>query len=726
MGTLLLLLLGGAAAAAGAWAALSRRDEEEKPPFFDLDERMRGGPKSSPGLPEGGHEGETGGRGRPVVISRGAARELKNALAKGPVEVEATAAVGPDRTSAEGAAERKKRRPLRLPHSTDDTIGRASRHAHHRRALQNAESLVERGKAEEAKAIFERAKKRVDDPEVQRKLQENIDAIDRWIEGVDQDEGDDNDFIRFPQIVIPLSTQSIALENLTDGLRRVSESLVGQVNEAAARLTSSAMGSAPMGAPAILPVAVPSGAPGPGAHVGAGAGTSAAPIVATAPITATAPVNITGPVTIVSGTPAFSPAGTAGYEEGLRMKVPAPHPGDGELLTGTIDMEWTDSFRQVARQGGPKDEPLPPGMALDDNGEVMTDGWTDADFERMWEKYRNLPLKDRRSGLDRRVHVDRRGDKRKDRRSGVERRKNDLFKEREEFLKKLAEHKKRKKDHGDWKKRNEERKDRTKKADLKAKAEAARPGEPQIVIQHANVQIGDVEGLEPKKPEPAPAPAAATPPAEAEKKPEPSKPEEPAEMLVRQAPPELDEINFPEAEEVRFEPESKDGGPGEAPELAGVAPEPEVEPPEPEDKPGEGVESFSSVAPLDDEFENDFEPRAEDEAPQGPVQEIRGVLELKPPEEDDAPFLTLTYDFSKIPDSFQLSRDYNTMEYAYYKYKPMLLKAQEFTRRKMLKNALNYYRVIKSQAVPPEMKRMINRNIQDITEYLEKFLMSRG
>jgi hypothetical protein len=43
----------------------------------------------------------------------------------------------------------------------------------------------------------------------------------------------------------------------------------------------------------------------------------------------------------------------------------------------------------------------------------------------------------------------------------------------------------------------------------------------------------------------------------------------------------------------------------------------------------------------------------------------------------------------------------------------------------MLKNALNYYRMIKSQNIPPEFKRMINRNIQDITDYIEKFMMSR-
>lgn len=111
-----------------------------------------------------------------------------------------------------------------------------------------------------------------------------------------------------------------------------------------------------------------------------------------------------------------------------------------------------------------------------------------------------------------------------------------------------------------------------------------------------------------------------------------------------------------------------------------------------------------------------------------PEQEkmIHGILELKPPEVDDAPFLTLTYDFTKIPHSFKLSKNYSLMEYSYYKYKPMLVKAQEFARRKMLKNALNYYRVVKSQNIPPELKHMVTRNITDITEFLEKFLMSKG
>ncbi len=732
---------------AGAWAALSRRDTEEKPPFFDLDERIGRGPKSSPDLPEG-TSGEPGGRGRPVVLGP-AVRDLKRALEKGPVRVEAAADVSP------APEKSKERRPPRVRHKVDDIIARSSKDAHHRRALQNAESLLERGKAAEAKAIYERVKNRVDDPEIQRKLQENIEDIDRWLEGIDEDEEHGGDeVIRFPQIVIPLSTQAVALENLTEGLRRVSESLVDQVNVAAARL---AFASGPLtlpsgfgpagptgggpaggsaapaggagsggggGGPVIIVQGGSPGGPAAGgamaggatvggaaAGVGAAAGTAAATgagagIAGTT--VATAPIQITGPVTIMAGAPAFPAAGTPAYTDRLRMDVPAPHAGDGELLTGTVDIEWAEgSFQPVARKGT-TDDSLPPGFTVDEDGNLITDGWTDEDFERMWEKFKNLPLKDRRSGLDRRVHIDRRRDKKKDRRSGVERRKNDLFKEREEFLKKLEEHKRRKKELEDWKKRHQDR-----KAKIAARGKTPKPGEPQIVIEHANVTIGDVEGLEGKQPAPPP------PPPEPEKKPEPPKPPEPAEMLVRQAPPELEEIGFPSAEEARFEPEM----PREEEEPAG-APEPEAAEPAAEEEPGEGVESFSAVPALDESLESDFEPR-EEEQPTGPVQEIRGVLELKPPDEDDAPFLTLTYDFSKIPDSFQLSRDYNTMEYAYYKYKPMLLKAQEFTRRKMLKNALNYYRVIKSQAIPPEMKRMINRNIQDITEYLEKFLMSR-
>ncbi|MDH5717628.1 MAG: hypothetical protein OEZ22_08305 [Spirochaetia bacterium] len=131
---------------------------------------------------------------------------------------------------------------------------------------------------------------------------------------------------------------------------------------------------------------------------------------------------------------------------------------------------------------------------------------------------------------------------------------------------------------------------------------------------------------------------------------------------------------------------------------------------EPDMIPEIGHEPEPSIPPAEEEKSN--------------VQEIRGVLELKPPDQEDMPFLTLTYDFTRIPYKSVLSKDHNILEYAYYKYKPMLVKAHSFLKRKQITQALNYYRVIREQNIPREFKRMIDRNIQDITEYLEKYLMS--
>jgi len=107
------------------------------------------------------------------------------------------------------------------------------------------------------------------------------------------------------------------------------------------------------------------------------------------------------------------------------------------------------------------------------------------------------------------------------------------------------------------------------------------------------------------------------------------------------------------------------------------------------------------------------------------VQEIRGVLELKTPDQEDTPFLTLTYDFTKIPHAYRLAKDNGIFEYAYYKYKPMLVKAHQFIKRKQITRALNYYRVIREQQIPSEFRHMVDRNIKDITEYLQKYLVTR-
>jgi len=337
-----------------------------------------------------------------------------------------------------------------------------------------------------------------------------------------------------------------------------------------------------------------------------------------------------------------------------------------------------------------KREALPYGdFSLTETGEVVTDGWTDTDFEREWEKFKNLPLRDQRSGDDRRSELDRRsgGDgTRKDRRSPDDRRKEDLFKEREEFLKKLEKHKKNK-ELFDQSRRKSDRGKPFSALQLELEEEqkaAAEPGGVTPLI--APAAAGEGEGGVAAPSAPGPAPAA-----------EPSAPAAAAEAPAAPA----------------AQPSAAPAGAGGIGAAGGAGA-------------GGGGEEEGAGIGAEEEFEEELPEAEEKEGEKPPVQEIRGVLELKPPEEEDAPFLTLTYDFGRIPDSFKLSQNYHTMEYAYYKYKPMLIKAQEFTRRKMLKNALNYYRVIKSQNIPPEFKRMVNRNIQDITDYLEKFLMRKG
>jgi hypothetical protein len=147
---------------------------------------------------------------------------------------------------------------------------------------------------------------------------------------------------------------------------------------------------------------------------------------------------------------------------------------------------------------------------------------------------------------------------------------------------------------------------------------------------------------------------------------------------------------------------------------------------EKEEELGEGIlQSAGDIGSLDEgEEESESEEEAEEEKKPA-IQEIRGVLELKEPEQEDTPFITITYDFSKIPHQYSLSKDHNILEYAYYKYKPMLVKAQRFIRKKQITKALNYYRVIRDQQIPDALRTMVDKNIQDISEYLEKYLMSR-
>ncbi|MCX7679001.1 MAG: hypothetical protein N2316_07255 [Spirochaetes bacterium] len=88
----------------------------------------------------------------------------------------------------------------------------------------------------------------------------------------------------------------------------------------------------------------------------------------------------------------------------------------------------------------------------------------------------------------------------------------------------------------------------------------------------------------------------------------------------------------------------------------------------------------------------------------------------------ELPILKVTYDFSRLPDELSLSKDKNILEYQLYKYKPLLEKANEFIKKRRVRDAINYYRTVMAQNIPPEFKAMIRKNINDLNEYLEKYL----
>ncbi len=90
----------------------------------------------------------------------------------------------------------------------------------------------------------------------------------------------------------------------------------------------------------------------------------------------------------------------------------------------------------------------------------------------------------------------------------------------------------------------------------------------------------------------------------------------------------------------------------------------------------------------------------------------------------ELPILKVTYDFSKLPDEFSLSREKNILEYSFYKFKPMLEKAEEYIKKRHVRDAINYYKVVMNQNIPPEFKSMIRKNTNDLIEYLEKYLTS--
>lgn len=331
-----------------------------------------------------------------------------------------------------------------------------------------------------------------------------------------------------------------------------------------------------------------------------------------------------------------------------------------------------------------------------------------------WQDLRNLPIRDRRTGKDRReedIPVE------NDRRKGEDRRDEDLMEKRDEFV-------------SDWNESVEKGeippKSEIDQNELAKKAPPFDSKDEPPPIKPANQEV--IEGVLPKINLPDPVTLSYDSFRDAPKRSmsiDKSIGEEPPEEGLKPA-----DILFPTEKDAQVHEIFKINLPN--PKDTTVR---NLEMEDDDDRFTDREINIIDAPPSEEKIEEAMENRPEVSIPEigaesreAPEAEriMHGILELKPPEVDDAPFLTLTFDFTKIPHSFRLSKNYSVMEYSYYKYKPMLMKAQEFARRKMLKNALNYYRVIRSQNIPPELRMMINRNITDITEFLEKFMMSKG
>ncbi|EMO53495.1 hypothetical protein [Leptospira noguchii] len=646
----------------------------------------------------------------------------------------------------------RKKPKLNLKNKVDDIIRNNSKFANHRRPLINAEALVDKESFNGALEIYKRTKTRIPDEEIQNKIQENIDQIQDHLES-DEDEVYRPDHYDGPPI---------PLGDLVRAIKDISESLgdtiaKGFSNPISIPLSPWDPGAIP-GPPTTpegpvsyqivspLPPEEHIPLPSPGTTINkesfssGGVGGAGSPASSGGAGGAGSPASSGGaggagrPASSGGVGGAGSPASSGGVGGAGSPASSGGVGGAGSPASsgGVGGAGSPASSGGVGGAGSPAssggvggaESPVSSGGAggagtypqsySEPNAMDLPD---DTFFSEEWEKFKDLPLVDRRTGEGRRSGTDRRtGSNRKDRRQGEDRRKEDLFKLRDEYLKQKEEQKKREREDEDFEAQESADFDWT---EAPVRNEQLPPFLAPVLpkIELVPIRLPDPQDktLRPEEEKTSQAPSS-TPPSGEIRLETPTTSETPEKVPT---PLELPKIGLPDPEYQKTGETTP-----EIPHLAPASSDSTAADETPEIEVLEG-----GLEPLGEDAEEETGSGG-DESAGGPKEEeprmIHGILELKPPEVDDAPFLTLTYDFDKIPHAFKLSKNYSIMEYSYYKYKPMLVKAQEFARRKMLKNALNYYRVIKSQNIPPELRKMINRNIKDITEFMEKYLMAKG
>ncbi|XDD51221.1 hypothetical protein AB3N59_05475 [Leptospira sp. WS92.C1] len=735
MTTFLLFMLGLLSAGAGAYTLF--RDKSDSKDSGTGSGKSGGGSGSAP------DSSVRNDRGKEIPVSQGGVSPLATKGGAPPSSVGSSPILSKAGAGQEVGAEDpkkhkdpfpglRKKTKLDLKNKVDDIIRNNSKFANHRRPLINAEALVDKESYNGALEIYKRTKTRVPDQEIQGKIQENIDQIEDHLESDEEDVYSPENYEGPP----------IPLGDLVRAIKDISESLGDTISKGFGNPVSLPL--SPMDPGAIPGPLIPPGGftPGPVSYHIVSPGPSLPPGNIPAPSSdsfGSTPTSFL-PSGGVVGTPSGGSSGGAaggaapGGASGAREGAPGGSSGSGgegtfgEGSTGSVDgggnggaqthsggpsgNAFTGGAGSTSDRGydSPSQQPSSARGPLDPNAMDLPE---DTFFSEDWEKFKDLPLVDRRTGESRRSGGERRGQdpNRKDRRGEIDRRQEDLFKLRDDYLKQKEEQKKQERENLSESQRSMEPGDSdwseasSYQDDLppfltpvvpKIELVPIRLPEPQDKTVRAESETPSTS-TSPTAPRESPTESSATSPS--------------SEQDLK--PLELPKIGLPDPVYQKTEEST--------PEIPHLAPAPGADEDAPEIELLEG-----GLEPFDEEDkergEGEESGGAKDEEP----RMIHGILELKPPEVDDAPFLTLTYDFDKIPHAFKLSKNYSIMEYSYYKYKPMLVKAQEFARRKMLKNALNYYRVIKSQNIPPELRKMINRNIKDISEFMEKYLMAKG
>ena len=123
---------------------------------------------------------------------------------------------------------------------------------------------------------------------------------------------------------------------------------------------------------------------------------------------------------------------------------------------------------------------------------------------------------------------------------------------------------------------------------------------------------------------------------------------------------------------------------------------------------GKTKEDFEIIGEKKDRRDESFTtPDEMDQVQQEDASFYRKLLSTTKRKKKELPILKVSYDFTKLPDEIGLSREKNIIEYAFYKYKPMLEKANEYIKKRKVRDAINYYKVVMSQNIPPEFKSMI-------------------